>query len=652
MGGSSTKIEYKNFSCNGKQIPPKEPIKFTNLKHIRCMFFTQDSYDAKYHIPKSLTLEFDSTILNLENDIEANIKNVYNKMNAQSGTYDAKILSPIYVAFSRKLEHSKSVFDDPSLKKIEIKELNNYSLAISDYMNSWFISNPDEQLEKKYKSLPMNIYNFNNNKIKVIVYIPFMTMDFKYITNFTDIINSTSFLVKVLLDTSFNGLPNVNTFNESKIRKNFEKTNEIRKKNNQNLLSSKEIDYVINRLKTGDNTNFRLSDDLMYLCNEGGCISENAGEDFNTLLPSLSTTDSDNDNSAINMSPFLANKCLAQTVRFKCGIINADPNNSPMGDVIKAEPIIDYITENLRKYKINSDCLILNKDDKSKEREIKFCQDNADKNPNFNQTPVDIINTALSYQLRNQYNSDFNQKENKDKKIAKYNHYSKDYSTNIIKELMLLRNKYPGIQEIVFPLYKYIGSNNYLIDPPWGSLFLTANHIIFYNEAITKQTKKYSFNNQYYLKMNNKGYIYVKRESDDQIIYYLSIIEFTKPLSMSLSNTISISFKDNISGNENNKTVLDSSIKLINKTDKLREPYNFYLNDDGKLRVFANGFLDATDKSFITYIDDKINEYNNLGNNPEYYNKNNYDNKNNLNINSLNMNSYNPDSAIYIDKTI
>ena len=652
MGGSSTKIIYNNFNCKGDQIPPKEPIKFTNLKHIRCMFFTQDSYDAKLHIPKSLTLEFDSTILNLENDIEDNIKNVYNKMNEQSGTYDAKILSPIYVAFSRKLEHSKSVFDDPALKKIEIKELNNYSLAISDYMNSWFISKPDEQLEKKYKSLPMNIYNFNNNKIKVIVYIPFMTMDFKYITNFTDIINSTSFLVQVLLDTSFNGLPNVNTFNESKIRKNFEKTNEIRKKNNQNLLSSQEIDYVINRLKTGDNTNFRLSDDLMYLCNEGGCISENAGEDFNNLLPSLATTDSDNDNNAINMSPFLANKCLAQTVRFKCGIINADPNNSPMGDVIKAEPIIDYITENLRKYKINSDCLTLNKDDKSKEREIKFCQDNADKNPNFNQTPVDIINAALSYQLRNQYNSDFNQKENKDKKIAKYNHYSKDYSTNIIKELMLLRNKYPGIQEIVFPLYKYIGSNNYLIDPPWGSLFLTANHIIFYNEAITKQTKKYSFNNQYYLKMNNKGYIYVKRESDDQIIYYLSIIEFTKPLSMSLSNTISISFKDNISGYEKNKTVLSSSIKLINKTDKLREPYNFYLNDDGKLRVFANGFLDATDKSFITYIDDKINEYNNLGNNPEYYNKNNYDNKNNLNINSLNMNSYNPDSAIYIDKNI
>ena len=147
--------------------------------------------------------------------------------------------------------------------------------------------------------------------------------------------------------------------------------------------------------------------------------------------------------------------------------------------------------------------------------------------------------------------------------------------------------------------------------------------------------------------MNNKGHIYVKRESNDQIIYYLSIIQFSRPLSMALSNTITINFKDNISGYEKPQTVLDSSIKLINKSDKLREPFNFYLDDNGKLRVFANGFLDATDQSFKNYIDNKINEYNELGNNPEYYNKDNYDKKNNLIKSNINTNS---DSAIYIDK--
>ena len=609
MGGSNTKIEYKDFTCNGQPIPPKMPLTFPSLKHMRCIFFTQDSYDSRLHIPPdSLTLEFDSFILNLETDIELYIKDVYDKMNAITGTTDTKVLSPIYVAFSRKLEYSSSVFDDQAMKKIEIQKPDRTDrLAITEMIRDYFNVAPDEKLEKKYKSLPMNIYNFNNKKIKVIMYFPFMTNQYKYITNFTDIINSTSWLINILSETSFNGLPNVNTFNENKLKESLQKTNEIKKKNNQPIIPPEAIknmiDYTTKDLKAKDRKNLRFNDDLMYLCNEGGCLSESAGEDFNTLLPSLASTDSDNDNSATNMSPFLPNKCLAQTIRYKCGILNADTNNAPLEKLMKSEPIVDYLTSNLRKYRINQECFLLDKD-KAKASEIDYCNKNADKSPNMNETPVDIINNALSFQLRALFNSDFNEKE--DKNTNKYNHYSKNYSINIIKELMLLRNTYPGIQEIVFPLYKYVGESSYIIEPPWGTLFLTSNHIIFYNENIPKFTRKYSFNNQYYLKMNSKGYIYVKRESDDQLIYFLNLLPFSRPLSMAFTDNIAISFKDDVSGNEKPKNILDSSIKIINKTDKLREPYNFYINDEGKMRVYANGFLDATDKSFIKYIDDKM----------------------------------------------
>ena len=647
MGGSNTKIEWNAFKCNGQAIPPSMPLKFKTLKHMRCIFFSQDAYDSRLHIPtSSLTLEFDSSVANLENDIDVYIKNVFDKMNAITGTSDIKVLSPIYIAFSRKLEYSSSVFDDPSIKKVEIEKPDKTDkLAITEVVASFFNKSPDENLEKKYKSLPMNIYNFNNKKIKVIMYFPFMTNQYKYITNFDDIISSTSWLVNTLLETSFNGLPDVNTFDENKIRKNIEKMNILHKKKNIPLITPEQINNIVNfyttNLKEVDKTNFRYRDDLIYLCNEGGCLSESSGEDFNTLLPSLASTDSDNDNSANNMSPFLPNKCLAQTIRYKCGIINADKDNVPIHDLMKSEPIIDYLTSNLRKYKINQDCYFLDKKTAS-QSEINYCNKSADKNPNFNQTPVDIINNALSFQLRALYNSDFNEKE--DKNENKYNHYSKNYSTNIIKELMLLRNTYPGIQEIVFPLYKYIGKSDYIIEPPWGTLFLTYDHIMFYNENIPTSIRKYSFNNQYYLKMNSKGYIYVKRHSNDQIIYFLNLIPFSKPLTMAFTETISITFKDDITGNENPKNVLDSSIKIINKSDKLREPFNLYLNDEGKIRVYANGFLDATDKSFVKYIDDKINEYNNYGNNPEYYDINNYSKKNKLNKNKLYQ-----DEAIYID---
>lgn len=589
MGGGSSRIENRPFECSNPKYNKirKTPLTFNRLKHVRCIFFTQESYDANYHIPKSTLSEtFVSTLNNLENDIEIKIQEVYNKV---SSIAPAKILNPIYVAFARTLEYNGSIFDDPNLKKIEVNfPNNNYSLAIKDFMNSYLdkMKNPD--LNKKYMTMPMNSYTFVNNRLKVIIYFPFMTADYKYITNFKDIINSSSFFTKVLLDTEFNGLPDVNTFNEAKIRAGLQKSKS---------LTPEVIDYAINKMKEADNTNFRYSDDLLYLCNEGGCLSESGGEDFNTLLPTLASNDADNDNVAIKMSPFLPNKCLAQTFRYKCGILGTDNNNKSLPDLMKAEEIIKYLTTSLRKYIINEKCT-LEKTDKIRD----FCDREADKEVKIQQTPVDIINYTFSYQLRKQFDSDLNKGD--------VNHYSKDYSINIIKELMFLRNKYPGIQEIVFPLYVYDSINNNLtIDPPWGSLFITSDHIFSYNENIV--STKFSFNNKYYLKMNSRGQITVNYTSNHQIYYYLNVIEYNSPLSMSFSSNISIIHKNAKNGNHETKQI--TKINLVIKDEKHREPYDFYINDEGKIRVFANGFIDATDKAFINFIDKKIIEQETYG---------------------------------------
>jgi hypothetical protein len=589
MGGGSSRIENRPFECSNPKYNQtrKTPLTFNRLKHVRCIFFTQESYDANYHIPKSTLSEtFVSTLNNLENDIEIKIQEVYNKV---SSIAPAKILNPIYVAFARTLEYNGSIFDDPNLKKIEVNfPNNNYSLAIKDFMNSYLdkMKNPD--LNKKYMTMPMNSYTFVNNRLKVIIYFPFMTADYKYITNFKDIINSSSFFTKVLLDTEFNGLPDVNTFNEAKERAKLQKSKS---------LTPEVIDYAMNKMKEADNTNFRYSDDLLYLCNEGGCLSESGGEDFNTLLPSLASNDADNDNVAIKMSPFLPNKCLAQTFRYKCGVLGTDNNNKSLPDLMKAEEIIKYLTTSLRKYIINEKCT-LEKTDKIRD----FCDREADKEVKIQQTPVDIINYTFSYQLRKQFDSDLNK--------GNVNHYSKDYSINIIKELMFLRNKYPGIQEIVFPLYVYDSTNNNLtIDPPWGSLFITSDHIFSYNENIV--STKFSFNNKYYLKMNSRGQITVNYTSNKQIYYYLNVIEYNSPLSMSFSSNISIIHKNAKNGNHETKQI--TKINLVIKDEKHREPYDFYINDEGKIRVFANGFIDATDKAFINFIDKKIIEQETYG---------------------------------------
>lgn len=525
MGGSSSSIEKKPFECNNKFSIKKTPYTFKNLKHKRCIFFPDNYYREKKHLPSAtLTVSFDSTINNLENDIEIELKKVYDNINIHA---PSKILNPIYVAFARKLEYVGSIFDNPSLKKIEIDTpTNKQTLAIKDYIMSFLAEYPN--LNDRYKALSSNRYDFVNNKIIVIIYFPFITKDYKYITNFKDIITTSKFFSKILLDSSYSGLPNVNTFDENKQRKELEKAGKPKEV----------IDFIINEIKSKDNQNFRFSDDLLYLCNEGGCISD-IGEDFNTLLPSLAKTDSDNTNVAINQSPFLPNKCLAQTIRYKCGIL-APSGNKPLEELMTSEPIMKYITESLGKYIINKDCKLNPNADKN------FCQTKSDKNANVQETPVDIINKAFSYELRNRFSSDFNKND--------LNHYSIDYSTNIIKELMFLRNTYPGIPEVVFPLYKYIGYNDYTINPPWGPYFITSHNMIDYGELIKVNNKKFSLNNQYYLFMNNNGHITVNYVNTEQIFYYLNISNINNPLSMSFNDKIEAIFVDSQSGNHSSMT--------------------------------------------------------------------------------------------------
>jgi hypothetical protein len=629
MGGGGSRIENRSFNCDttNKYTYRKQPYEFKNLKHIRCIFFTQENYNANYHIPKStLTEQFYSTIQNLESDIENKISEVANNVN--SIVPGAKILNPIYVAFARTLEHTGSIFDDHEFQNKDEKMIkldmpdNNYKLAIKTYIESYLAKMNNQDLNKRYLTLPMNFYNFVNNKIKVIIYFPFMTADYKYISNFKDIINSSLFFIKTIMDTSFNGLPDVNTFNEAKVRKDLSKSS---------VLNKEIINEAINKMKDADNKNFRYSDDLMYLCNDGGCLSESEGEDFNTLLPSLSSNDSDNDNSAFKMSPFLPSKCLAQTIRYKCGILGLEKNQS-LEDIMKSDDIIKYLTESLKKYITNEECT-LNKTDRNKD----YCNQNADKKLKIQQTPVDILNYTFSYQLRTRFDSDLNK--------DKINHYSKDYSINIIKELMFLRSKYPGIQEIVFPLYIHTSQNNFTIDPPWGPMFLTNNQVFSAGENITKP--KYSFNNKYYLKMNEKGYITVNYAENDQVFYYLNTVEYPKPLSMSFDTGIVIVYISPKTGYQEN-IVITNNMNLITKDEKHREPYDFYINDDGKIRVFANGFIDATSNDFSDFIDNKIEEYkkyNLFANNNgidyvSLYNKN----------NTLDKNKINTDDAIYYDR--
>ncbi len=603
MGGNNSKTEYKDINyCKSAKNVRTSPLTFSNLEFVRCILSTQEQYENNYHIPKSsLTVSFDSTLQNVENDIDNNIYNVYKKINEVSpSTISMKVLSPIYVAFSRKLEYSYSVFDNNNKFTIEVKKKEGYCIALQNYMENYINKSGDKALKDKYNSLPHTKYDFKGN-LKVIIFFPFLTTQYKYITNFKDIINSSYYFLSLITKTEFNGITEVNTFDEAKIRQTHKNA------------PKEAIDMYINILKKQDNIKFTFRNDLINLCNQGGCLSESGGEDFKSLLPRLSDNDGDNINNALKVSPFLPSKCLSQTTRYKCGVeeVDKDKVKTPQ-DIVNSEKVITYLSDYMGDYIINEYCYT-QKDKPGFDSD--FCKGKPSNKVNMQQTPVDVINNVLNVFLKEQYDTNTN---NNDK-----NHYSRDYSVNIIKELMLLNSVYPGIQEVVFPLYIYTKNSEYIESPPWGSKLLTPDKVITENEGININQKKYSFNDKYYLTVNEKGQVLVNN-IDNTLYYYLSLLEITNPVSVALSLKISVSFKAPESGYIRVKDVLgDSKLKLIDKDKTKRAPFVFYLNNEGKLRVFANGFIDATDKSFIDYIDNKINEAKNGVSNANYYDRNN-----------------------------
>jgi len=81
---------------------------------------------------------------------------------------------------------------------------------------------------------------------------------------------------------------------------------------------------------------------------------------------------------------------------------------------------------------------------------------------------------------------------------------------------------------------------------------------------------------------------------------------------MSFSTGIIIVYISPKTGYQENIVITDSKIDLIKRDEKHREPFDFYIDDNGKIKVFANGFVDATSQAFSDFIDKKLMNIKNM----------------------------------------
>jgi hypothetical protein len=605
-------MEKEKLSCN--TTPKRNAIEFDSLRFKKCIFMTDEQYNKnKIHKPTQ-TLFIEKLIyVNEKSDIDYTIISIIDEIhNKLSKIYylDIKIPYPIFVMLGRELEHHSNLFEDetfpvpsylllPSPKSmkygnIEIP-LQTGELAIIKYIKGFFNSGLSNDTDKlKYDTSILKSYQFKG-RVRIFLYVPFLTNEYKFVSNLIDLSNSFYFFNTLIESDFYMNITKTSTFDADKFRQEFTKRK----------LDSRIIELIIDTIQSNDKTKYSLYDDLVNLCFDGGCVSD-VGDDFNSLIPSFTDDDDTNNKNATEKSPFMPTKCLSKTNGYLCNVRFA-PNNMDIYPFIRKNALKE-IKENLSSY-----TTIAYKVEKG----LELTKEDGDYVSKY-KSPVNLIVSIINDYIKKYYSNNLNDDKKDDIKV---NHYSKKYSENIIKELAYLK-KMNGIPEYVMSLYYFneklrSSKINYM---PFRDTFPTYENLFNLNgEEFKVNQMLFSFNKKYGMILLPNGFVPIINFNTRKIIYFMNKTVIRRPIEMTIQeNGLYIS---NINSDENkmNRNYLTNISSLVDNCDKCSPPFSLILKDDGMICIYGNGFYDSTSKEFKEYINNEI----------EFIKKYNENNKNN-----------------------
>lgn len=680
------------------KVPTTEPIKFKNLNFVRCIFFSNRQYNIdKIHLPKNI-LYFEinlnkPSLEKIEKTIDEKLQEIYNNLNRNNPPFPIKIPYPFYIFMARTLEKEGSLFSSSDTfthtpigtSQLGISTIENPTgtLAIIDYINSYLNSGIQKESDKdNYERSYYNKYKFKGS-VKIFMYFPYLTPAYSYISNFADIVITSGFLVALF---------------ESEYFLNFTKSMII---DEQLIKSLQKLDYISpamiktirTQLELKNMNKYNLYEDLVNLCYEGGCVSD-IGEDFDSLLYTYTEDEGKNKDNALDKSPFVPTKCLSKTNGFLYNVRYAKNHNRDISTIIKDEGM-DEIKSTLKTYayviNLVNELNDLKKNSGELEKKLEgqpvedrriedimalinnktkiaIKDEELTKYTNFmGASPVDLIISIGKKYKKEVYATNENEGEKeikfiekdeagndkeKTKKI-KLNHYSKDYSENIITELAYLNSRFPGVPEIVMSFYLYKPSANPSIITymPWRTVLLNNKNVLNFNTRLGVNKELKSIANKgdynYALTINSQGFIYVYNVKTRTIIYFLNrkVYEQIKEvLGVSFSNrAINIDYIDSTNKQASLNALNTKEIaSLINEEDpeiKKSLPNNptFSItinNRTGELEIYGNKFYKSNSSSLQSMIArersliEELNDNNNK--NMDYIND--PANKNSINI--------------------
>jgi len=594
-----------------QQINTK-PMEFKNLSFARCIYFSNEQYNKnKIHIPsQSLYIEKTAFLTNIESVINTTIDEIYIRLNRYNTNPNVPILipAPIFVLMGRKLEHDKNILEgeyfehkpwentkigNTEVKPIPYQNLNKemkqkrHNLAIVDYINGYLNSGLESKKDKNnYDISLINSYKFKGN-FKIGIYVPFLTKRYKYVSNFKDILNSGAFFYTLIKSATFLNIKKMTNVN----------INELKTRLKKGGLSDTNINIIIELILRSERNKYPLFDDLMNLCYDGGCVSE-IGEDIEKLVPQYTEDENKNNELTDNFAPFIPNKCLSKTNGYLCNVRYSKNENKSVDDFLKTFAMEDIRT-NLSKYTELYDKIRRNENVNDNYKEIDKYK-----------SPIDLIISIVNRYIKDGYSNNLNDGE---RNGIRLNHYSKEYTENILKELSLLQKLYPGIPEMVMSLYRYKSENNInkIIIMPWGERLLSFSNILNMSETLKVSKSIYSFNNKYALTINEQGliYVYENEHPSKQVKYYINQNPFKEKVLGLILELVGLQIEIIDKNNNNNYREIEGIPSLLNNNCKdCSTPYSLIIDDEGYIQIYGNSFYKSTNEKLNDFISNKIKE--------------------------------------------
>lgn len=568
--GDKCSVESSLKECN-KALNPDNAQTF--LKFERCINLTFKEYDEKEYINDNICcIEFETTIDNIKNEIKNRIRNI-----PRVDAFQGKVPLPVYVMIAKVIEYDPNDKNANTIK-VFLDELDDVNMVKS--LN---------KIQNSFKKTSLVKYTFQG-KYKVVIYIPnFMKIKkganrnkYTYFPSLESVSQQNKWMNFVVSKKSmyFRAVKQNTDYTKEVIDKRgvdeyYDLSPRERRKTQKKIIE-----------KNRDNwENDLLFYELEKTCFNMGCVSD-LGEDFEELVPKYSMDGAEMDNNSTKKSPYYPSKCF-QTKNYKDYMFDDSGEGEDDAIEIKekyAEEAIDIMKE---KYE-------------SAEDAKKAMENNEEPGEDYFSGSFDsLIKTSVSEARSEVY----------DKPGKKPHQYSKAFNNNILKDFARRNNKYPGIPEMTFRLYKLEQNNSEFKSlfhyMPWGDMLLTQEYVLNEGEiirmddpVIDKKTLNVSinqlafksFNNRFEIKFNSNSILTVYDNGRDigslNGAQSINMSPFKNRVLKCELNNIHIYGEDVHEQNDNRGT-----LQLTIKDSKARIPSSIIVDpNNGSLVIYDLGF--------------------------------------------------------------